>query len=119
MTGPLNEFIENDERRLEELLSLELLDSEAEVEFDHVVKLVAEITGCPVSLISLVDRNRQWFKAKVGLEVSETPRDNSFCDTAIKQGETFVIPDTHLDERFKNNPLVVNAPHIRFYAAQP
>lgn len=105
--------------RLLELQALEILDTQAEPEYDRIVEMVAQLTDCPVSLISLVDRERQWFKAKWGLEVSETSRDNSFCDNAIRRGDTFVVADASKDERFKDNPLVVSAPGIRFYAAKP
>lgn len=109
----------NERERLKELLSLELLDSEQEPEFQDLVTLASQITDCPVSLVSLVDAERQWFKAKVGTEAQETPRDISFCGHAIHQDGVFVVENALEDERFRDNPLVTLDPNIRFYAGQP
>ena len=105
--------------RLEALHRLEILDSEAEQAFDDLTALAAEICGTPISLISLVDADRQWFKSRVGLELQETPRNVSFCAHAILDDEILVVPDTEADSRFAGNPLVVGAPEIRFYAGKP
>lgn len=111
---------ENEPDRLAELVDLGILDTHAEEVFDGLTKLAAFICGTPISLVSLVDADRQWFKSRLGLAPTETPRDTAFCAHAINQPEQlFVVPDTLQDERFKNNPLVTNDPNIRFYAGMP
>lgn len=109
----------DEEARLAALRRYEVLDTPAEAEFDAVVREAAEAFGVPTALVSLVDRNRQWFKAKVGLEPPETPRAPAFCSHAIHSDDPFVVPDAARDERFAGNPLVVGEPHIRFYAGAP
>ncbi len=81
--------------------------------------MAAYLCGTPIALISLVDATRQWFKSRVGLEVAETSRDVSFCAYTILQSEPLVVPDTHRDARFFQNPLVNSDPNIRFYAGAP
>jgi diguanylate cyclase (GGDEF)-like protein len=108
-----------DESRQQALLSLEILDTLPEAEFDDLVALASEICATPISLISLLDTKRQWFKAVVGLDACETPVGSSFCVHAIRQQGLFVIPDATADERFSKNPLVLGHPHIRFYAGIP
>ena len=99
---------------------LSVLDSGAEASFDGLVHAAAAICGTPIALISLIDHDRQWFKANVGLEgVSETPRAISFCAHAIEQADLFVVEDAQLDPRFATNPIVTGDPHIRFYAGAP
>lgn len=107
---------EDEELRLAALAELEILDTPPEQEFDHLVELAARISGAPMALISLVDRERQWFKARVGLDARETPRELAFCAHAILGDGIFVVPDATADPRFADSPLVVGAPKIRFYA---
>ena len=110
---------DNEALRLRDLYNTELLDTPHEKEFDDIVKLASELCQMPISLISLVDANRQWFKARVGLDVDETNRDISFCSHAILQDNLFEIPDASLDSRFNDNPLVLENPAIRYYAGVP
>ena len=105
--------------RLKALLECQILDTSAEPVFDAYVRAVAEACDTPVALISLVDRHRQWFKAKIGLDVDQTPRDIAFCGHTILQTEAMVINDAAEDERFRHNPLVTGEPFIRFYAGVP
>jgi signal transduction histidine kinase len=109
-----------EEMRLTDLYSYEILDTEAEEEFNDLVELASGIAGTPVSLVTLVDSSRQWFKANKGFGLSETPRDISFCGHAIEaEEENFIIEDSLADPRFANNPLVIKDPGIRFYAGFP
>ena len=106
--------------RLNSLQDLMILDTEPEAEFDAIVKAAAMACGVPMCLISLVDTDRQWFKANVGLpHISETPRSVAFCDYTIQQEELFEVADCLQDERFANNPLVAGDPDLRFYAGVP
>ncbi|CAM2010688.1 hybrid sensor histidine kinase/response regulator [Acanthopleuribacter pedis] len=106
-------------RRLEALTELEILDTASEPCYDQLTGLAAEIAETPIALISLVDPTRQWFKAKVGLDASETTREISFCGHAINHAAPMVVPDTLEDPRFHDNPLVSGPPHIRFYMGFP
>jgi hypothetical protein len=105
--------------RVAALRGLRILDTPEEDRFDRITGLAAERFGVPISLISLVDHKRQWFKSHHGLAVRETPRTVSFCHYAIERDDTFVITDTWRDDRFRTNPLVTGQPHIRFYAGHP
>ena len=110
----------NENDRLSNLLELEVLDSAPEKELDELVRLASSISDCPISLISLVDQDRQWFKARYGLEATETPRDISFCGHAIEgSDDIFEVVDAREDDRFSDNPLVTGNPDIRFYAGKP
>lgn len=110
---------ENEADRLAVLHRLLLLDTPPEERFDRIVAFAAEEFDVPFALISLVDSDRQWFKAKIGLGVCETPRGTSFCGHAILSHEVMVVPNAILDERFFDNPMVIGEPHIRFYAGAP
>jgi signal transduction histidine kinase len=112
-------FPADEAERLEYLQSLDILDTAPESEFDQLVQLASAICGTPIALVTLVDHDRQWFKARLGLDVSETSREVSFCGHTILQKDIMEIPDTHKDNRFHDNPLVTNDPNIRFYAGIP
>jgi EAL domain-containing protein (putative c-di-GMP-specific phosphodiesterase class I)/GGDEF domain-containing protein len=109
----------NDEARLQELRSYGVLDSPDEQAFDDIGALVRDIAGTPIGIISLVDENRQWFKSCIGLDAKETPRNISFCGHTILQRTPLIINDALEDPRFCDNPLVLQEPHIRFYAGFP
>jgi diguanylate cyclase (GGDEF)-like protein/PAS domain S-box-containing protein len=110
----------DEEERLRALQALDVLDSGPEREFDALTATAALVCGVPISLVSLIDGERQWFKAQVGLEgVRETARDISFCGHAIMEDGLFEVPDALADARFADNPLVLGDPDIRFYAGAP
>jgi excisionase family DNA binding protein len=118
--GAPNYPVRTDERaRLAAVGATGLVDTDEEVRFDRIVRLATMVTGSPIALISLLTSTRQWFKAKVGIEPRETPRDWAFCSHAVLHEELFVVEDALEDERFRNNPLVQQDPHIRFYAGVP
>ncbi len=107
-------------RRLEALYAYQILDTLPEAAFDALVEVAAQVCDMPIALVSLIDRDRQWFKACVGLDVRETPRQVSFCNHTIANPDSLlVVPDAKLDPRFVNNPLVTGSPHIRCYAGAP
>lgn len=105
--------------RLAALRSYRILDTEAEQSFDDLTLLASQICGAPIAAISLIDDHRQWFKSRVGLDMTEAPRDVAFCVHTIAQGSMLVVPDALADERFRDNPMVTGEPHVRFYAGAP
>ena len=110
----------NESARLQRLLALNVLDTEAEPLFDALTQAAALAVGAPIALVSLVDAERQWFKANTGLDgTSETPRDVAFCGYTILDDDVFVVPDARTDPRFAGNPLVSGQPDFRFYAGAP
>jgi diguanylate cyclase (GGDEF)-like protein len=111
---------DNEEARVAELHALDILDSAPERHYDDLVRIASAICGTPIGFVSLVDRDRQWFKAKLGIDVSETPREVSFCAHALNDpSRVLVVPDATQDPRFSDNPLVTGGPFIRFYAGAP
>jgi len=105
--------------RLQAVHETGLLDTAAEPAFTHITRLASRLFQAPIALVSLIDDERQWFKAEVGMGCSELPREHAFCAHAIQQEDTFVIPDATADPRFAGNPLVTGEPYIRFYAGVP
>ncbi len=112
--------IMSEKNRLNELRSLGILDTEAEQDFTEIVELVATLCAAPISYISLIDEERQWFKAKIGLDVNEAEREYAFCNYAIKNpGEIMIVENALEDRRFADNPYVIDDPNVRFYAGVP
>ena len=109
----------DEQQRLDELRSYDILDTPAEVGFDDITQLIAAQLDVPIALISLIDQDRQWFKSKIGLEVAQTSRDVAFCAHALHHDDILVVEDTHADPDFADNPLVTGEPFIRFYAGMP
>jgi phosphoribosyl 1,2-cyclic phosphodiesterase len=110
---------EHEDERLETLYGLGILDTPPEERFDRITRLAAAIFKVPMALVSLVDRERQWYKSTYGVDVAETSREVSFCSHAVASQEALIVPDTLQDPRFADNPLVTDAPRIRFYAGFP
>ena len=105
--------------RLSKLQNYSILDTPAESAYDDIVELAAHICEAPTALVSLIDADRQWFKARIGLDATESSRDAAFCAHTIQQDDVLVVEDTHQSDLFCDNPLVTGAPHIRFYAGAP
>lgn len=110
---------DNEGQRLRTLQLFRILDSATDRTLDGLTRLAATICDVPIALVSLVDESRQWFLSRVGLDAAETPRDQAFCAHAIMDSDLMVVEDAQQDERFADNPLVVGAPRIRFYAGAP
>ncbi|MBL8551262.1 MAG: GAF domain-containing protein [Hyphomonadaceae bacterium] len=109
----------NEEERLQSVHRLALLDTEPEERFDRHARIAAAALDAPIALVTLVDRDRQWFKSHLGFAFSETPRDIGFCSHAILEGAPMVVSDALSDDRFAENPAVIGDPHVRFYAGIP
>ncbi len=109
----------DDAQRLDSLRRMELLSTPAEAYLDRIIAFASEYFRTPISLFSIVDKDRQWFKSRLGLDVPETPRNISFCGHAILQDDVFVVENANEDPRFSDNPLVVGGPRIGFYAGAP
>lgn len=116
---PAAPFPCNEAGRLEALLRAAILDTEVEQFFEDIVDSVQQVVGAPIVLVSLVDEWRQWFKARRGLEASETPRDQAFCAHAILGNATLIVQDSRLDARFRTNPLVTGGPRVIAYVGAP
>ncbi|SHN34063.1 PAS domain S-box-containing protein [Cyclobacterium lianum] len=112
-------YPENETQRLEALYATQLLDTLPETSFDKITELAAAICDTPIALVTFVDQDRQWFKSKVGLDLYETRRSDSFCQFTILQDELFEVPDAEQDSRFAQNKYVSGEEHIRFYAGYP
>ena len=110
---------ENEFERLVALHALNILDTPPEERFDRITRLATKLLDVPISLVTLIDKDRQWFKSCQGIEIEETPRAISFCGHTILQNDVFILPDTRLDPRFADNPLVVDEPYVVFYAGCP
>lgn len=112
-------WIVDDAARLQTLRDFDLLDTPPEDRFDEIAAAAAAVTDAPIALVSLVDRDRQWFKAKVGTEIDETPIGSAICVHTLAAGGELVIPDLTADARTAANPLVTDDPNVRFYAGYP
>jgi diguanylate cyclase (GGDEF)-like protein len=110
---------DNERARLAALQGLQVLDTSPEERFDRITRIARKLFNVPIALVSLVDEDRQWFKSRQGLDVTETSRDVSFCGHAILTPDTLVVPDAQQDNRFHDNPLVTGDSNIRFYAGCP
>ena len=110
----------NEARRVAALYEYDILDTIPEKEYDDITKIAADICGMPISLITLIDDERQWFKSAIGIDATETTRDVAFCAHALlKPEEIFIVPDSSKDKRFHDNPFVTGPPHVGFYAGVP
>ncbi|MGO1461433.1 MAG: GAF domain-containing protein [Marinobacter sp.] len=112
-------FPENENVRQAALDQLRILDTPPDARFDRLTRMAAKLLDAPIALISLIDRDRQWFKSCIGLNVSETPRSLSFCGHALFNTQPLIVEDARKDARFFDNPLVTGDPNIRFYVGTP
>lgn len=112
-------FPPDEERRVAALHALNILDTEAEERFDRITRLAQRLFGAPIAHVNLIDSDRHWFKSSFGMDGKEGPRTTTFCSHTILGEETMVVADATLDERFADNPHVLDDPHIRFYAGHP
>ncbi|MET0321768.1 MAG: GAF domain-containing protein [Duganella sp.] len=119
LAEPAYPVAHDEARRLLAVDAAHIVDTPCESIFDRLTWLATQTTDTPMALISLLTSSRQWFKSRIGVDVDETPRDWAFCSHAILQDGLFVVEDALRDPRFQDNPLVLGAPHIRFYAAFP
>lgn len=113
------EIPSNEQQRLAHLQNLKILDTPRDDRYDRITRMICRVLDVPAAAISLVDENRQWFKSIRGFDMTETPRSVAFCAHTILEERTLIIPDTHADPRFDDNPLVIYPPHVRFYAGHP
>lgn len=109
----------NETARLQALEEFRIVDTAPEQIFDDLVEIAGQVLGAPISLLTLVDESRQWFKARRGFDLTETPREHAFCAHAILGDAPLVVPDAQYDSRFADNPYVTDQPGIRFYAGAP
>lgn len=105
--------------RLQSRHALKVLDTEPEERFDRFTRLACKIFDMPIALVSLIDRERQWFKSRYGIDVAESPREVSFCGQSMSDDDVLVVADVRDDDRFRNNPMIQAAPNVRFYAGCP
>jgi len=109
----------DEDMRIETLRQYDILDTAPESQFDDIAVLAARLCGAPMAAVSLIDEKRQWFKARIGLDLEELPRERSFCNVTIRGNGLFIVPDLTADARFADDPLVASHPNLRFYAGAP
>ena len=112
-------LVSDEQERLEALRSYNIIDTDPEPVFNDLAQLAAYVCGTPMAVVSLLDDERQWLKARVGIDLREVPREQAFCQYALRANDVFEIPDTLADARYASNPMVTGAPHIRFYVGTP
>jgi GAF domain-containing protein len=108
-----------EDQRVALLRAMEVLDTPPSPNFDRICTIAREYFQVPIAFVSFVDENRQWFKARCGISLKQTPREHAFCSYTVLQDDFFIVNDAFEDERFRENPLVVGEPYIRFYAGAP
>jgi GAF domain-containing protein len=109
----------DEDRRIRSLKKINILDSNTEERFDRITRIAAAAFDVPIALVTLIDKDRQWFKSHFGINMLETPRDQAFCAYTILENKVMIVRDTLIDPRFAYNPLVTGEPRIRFYAGYP
>lgn len=110
---------DNEHLRLQDLYNYDILNTQSDPDFDELIELAGLICKCPISVLALIDKNRLWFKAKTGMQMSDSSREKAFCSYTIMQDDVMVVEDATRDERFRNNPSVTGYPYVRFYAGVP